>query len=460
MLTLDDVIVGKAEKVDQQVVDTFRRSSELLDKMVFDNSVSAGNGSTLSYGYVQLKTPSPAGRRNINEEYTAGEAKKEKKSIELDVMGGSFEIDRVLDEAQPEEVSFQMEQKIKSTTNYFHNQVINGDVANVAGDKFDGLNKLVAGTDTEFESESDLSVLNDSTFKVQAMKVCEELDTVLKSMADTPDYIIGNAKALIKLQSAARVMGYLTQAENAFGKPVPAYNGIPFLDLKEYVHIVDNKTIKEDIIKVDEQSGKTDIYFVKLGRDALCGVTINGDKIIRYHLPDFTEAKAVHTGDVEFVAGIALKNSQMAGALRDLQIKPALTNVQNGNYNSGTSTWTQGTNTYNVRLAQGNVIKVTGTIPYAEADATLGLDAGNRVQFRLSYAGITSQAQLPSGDIMTAIGKTATNTYTKSAFESDGSLINVGNVYKDFTSKLKITWTAGKEVEYTIDTSDATFAEE
>lgn len=324
-LTLNDVIVGKATKVDQQIVDTFRRSSELLNVMEFDDSVSAGNGSTLAYGYVQLKTPSPAGRRNINEEYTPGEAKKEQKTIYLDIMGGSYQIDRALNEAQPDAVAFQAEEKIKSTVNYFHNQVING--STTSGDKFDGLDKLLTGADTEFESESNLSVTTDSAFKTQAAKICEELDGVIAAMGDTPDYIIANSKAIIKLQSAARAMGYLTQAENSFGKQVPAYNNIPFLDLKKYVTVETvegtTATTSTDIIPVDATTGKTDIYFVKLGRNALTGVTVNGDKIITSNLPDFTEPKAVHTGDVEFIAGIALKNSTMAGVLRDVQVKAA-----------------------------------------------------------------------------------------------------------------------------------------
>lgn len=55
-ITLAEAKVGMADKVDQQVIDTFRRSSLLLDRLVFDNSISPGtNGSTLSYGYVQLK---------------------------------------------------------------------------------------------------------------------------------------------------------------------------------------------------------------------------------------------------------------------------------------------------------------------------------------------------------------------------------------------------------------------
>ena len=68
-ITLAEAKVGMADKVDQQVIDTFRRSSLLLDRLVFDNSISPGtNGSTLSYGYVQLKTPATASVRTINSE--------------------------------------------------------------------------------------------------------------------------------------------------------------------------------------------------------------------------------------------------------------------------------------------------------------------------------------------------------------------------------------------------------
>ena len=77
-ITLAEAKVGMADKVDQQVIDMFRRSSLLLDRLTFDNSISPGTGgSTLSYGYIQLKTPSTAAVRTINSDYTACEAKRE-----------------------------------------------------------------------------------------------------------------------------------------------------------------------------------------------------------------------------------------------------------------------------------------------------------------------------------------------------------------------------------------------
>ncbi|MDY5349305.1 MAG: phage capsid protein, partial [Candidatus Ventricola sp.] len=79
-ITLQEAKVGMADKVDQQIIDTFQRSSMLLDALTFDNCISPGTGgSTLAYGYIQLQTPSTAAVRAINSEYTPGEAKRVKK---------------------------------------------------------------------------------------------------------------------------------------------------------------------------------------------------------------------------------------------------------------------------------------------------------------------------------------------------------------------------------------------
>ena len=70
-ITLAQAKVGMANHVDQQVIDQFRRGSMLLEALTFDNSVSPGTGgSTLTYGYTQLKTPAGADFRDINTDYT------------------------------------------------------------------------------------------------------------------------------------------------------------------------------------------------------------------------------------------------------------------------------------------------------------------------------------------------------------------------------------------------------
>ncbi|MCW6112448.1 phage capsid protein, partial [Clostridium sporogenes] len=93
-ITLQESKVSMADKVDQMVIDEFRRSSLLLDKLIFDDAVSPGTGgSTLTYGYTRLKTPAQAQFREINKEYTAQEAKREKHTVDLKVFGGAFELD-------------------------------------------------------------------------------------------------------------------------------------------------------------------------------------------------------------------------------------------------------------------------------------------------------------------------------------------------------------------------------
>jgi hypothetical protein len=127
-----------------------------------------------------------------------------------------------------------------------------------------------------------------------------------------------------------------------------------------------------------------------------------------------------------------------------------------GAYDSSTETFTKGA-TYNF-TALGNVNVVNGVIPYEEADAVLGLEAGNRLTFKLSNSAITKKADLPSGNIVTIKGENTTNTYTKDAFEDDGSLIVVCNTTGATPITIKVSFFEGVVTTYTYITSEATLA--
>ena len=311
-VTLEEAKVGMADKVDQQVIDTLRRNSAVLDAMTFDDAVSPGTGgSTLTYGYVQLKTPATAAGRRINEEYTPQEAKREKKTTDLVVMGGSYEIDRVIAQTSGavNEVAFQTEQKTIATVSRFHHLLINGDAS--IDTEFNGLAKLAEGTDSEIDaSDVDLTMVDETS----AGALVEALDEAMAHMLRKPDMILANSKTISKLKSAARILGYKTLSEDAFGRTTDGYDGVRFVDVGQYF---DGSSTK-DIIPVT--GGASNIYLVNFGLDALHGVTPKGDKIISVHTPDFTEAKAVHKGDVEFVAGVALKNSRALAVLKGVKV--------------------------------------------------------------------------------------------------------------------------------------------
>lgn len=326
MITLAEAKVGMADKVDQKVVDTFRRSSLLLDKLVFDNAISPGTGgSTLTYGYIQLKTPSTAAVRQINSEYTAGEAKREEKTTKAVVMGGKFQIDRVLigTAGAVDELAFQTEQKVKATANYFNNLVINGNKASSGTgvlNTFDGLDKLLTGTETEITSAVDVSTeaLMNSNYNA----LLDEVDGFLSTLDGKPSMLLMNNKMLAKMRSAARRAGYYSKDRDEFGRVVETYNDIPMYDMGKYYDGTNTVDIIPETAASTSAEGKTDIYAVTIGLDGFHGVSPTGSKVINSYMPDLSKPGAVKDGEVELVAGVALKNTNKAGVLRGIKISP------------------------------------------------------------------------------------------------------------------------------------------
>lgn len=129
---------------------------------------------------------------------------------------------------------------------------------------------------------------------------------------------------------------------------------------------------------------------------------------------------------------------------------------ETGSYDVSTGIWTAGNTTYSFTSDTDNLTKVTGEIPYEEASVPLGLDAGNRIQFRIVNSNIASVNDLPDGNICTVTGATTSNNYTKSAFETDGSLICIINTPNKTNITVDIKWGVNV-VRYTYDITSATF---
>lgn len=327
-ITLEEAKEGMADKVDQQVVDTFRRSSLLLDRLTFDNVISPGTGgSTLVYGYTQLKTPSTAGIRAINTEYTAREAKREKKTTQAIIMGGSFDVDRVIQDTSGaiDELVFQADEKIKATANFFTNCVINGTDKGEAGPgktagTFQGLKQLLAGSSTEYEATADLSTSANVTANYN--QFLDELDEFISTLDGMPDMLLMNRKMLSKLRGIARRAGYYEVSKDDFGRGVEMYNGIALMDAGKFYNGTTTVDIIADTAADANNSGTSDIYAVKFGLDAFHGISPTGTKVITSYMPDLTLPGAVKKGEVELVAGIALKNTLKAGHMKGIITAP------------------------------------------------------------------------------------------------------------------------------------------
>lgn len=328
-ITLQEAKVGMADHVDQSVVDTFQRSSILLDKLTFDNAISTGTGgSTLTYGYTQLKTPATAGVRAINAEYAANEAKREKKTASAVIMGGSFQVDRVLQNTSGavDELAFQLEQKIKAVANEFHYLVINGKAAGTAGagkpdGTFDGLAKMLSGTSNEIGSEVDVSTADLMTKNAQAF--LDEVDALL-SQVDGANMLMMNGKMLTKFRGIARRAGYYERTKDDAGRVIETYNGVPIVNLGKYFNGTAAVDAVADTAATASALGKSDIYAVSLGLDGFHGISPTGTGVVQSYMPDMAQPGAVKTGEVELVAGVVLKNTLKAGVLKGIGTAPKL----------------------------------------------------------------------------------------------------------------------------------------
>ncbi|RAJ61694.1 hypothetical protein K378_04054 [Streptomyces sp. Amel2xB2] len=200
----------------------------------------AGGGATLSYTYLRTVHERPAHFRPYNTEYPIAEARREKYGVELAPLGGSFRLDRVLAQIGPaatNETTFQMQQTIKSARAFFADQVINGirvrtPEGEIGEQGFDGLDFALAGSSTELgvgEVTDWTGPAMDTNREIH--EALDTLDELLATVDDTPSAILGNKRTIARVRSLARRSGYYTRSEDAFGRPVENYNGIPFVDL-------------------------------------------------------------------------------------------------------------------------------------------------------------------------------------------------------------------------------------
>lgn len=316
-ITLAEAQKNVQDDLQMGVIDEFRKSSFILDHLPFDDCVSpTGGGATLTYGYTRLITQPSSAFRNVNEEYTPSSVTKERYTVDLKIFGGSFEVDRVIAKMGGiiDEVDLQIKQKVKSARALFNDTFINGD-SGVDNKSFDGLEKALAGSSTEFNKSGDIIDLSTSAKVTENyMAFLDMLDEFLATLDGEPTFIAGNSKLIAKIRACARRAGMYQTKLNDFGAQVESYGTIPLVDLGA------KPGSNEDVVKTGVD-GTTSLYAARLAMDGLHGISMAGDAPINVWLPNFKEAGAVKKGEVEMIAGIALKASKAAGVFRKIKVK-------------------------------------------------------------------------------------------------------------------------------------------
>jgi hypothetical protein len=330
-VTLAQAKLMATDDIDVQVIDEFQKSSFLLDSMTFDDVVNqAGSGATLTYGYQRLITQADAAFRAINSEYTPAEVTKARYTVDLKPLGGSFQIDRVLNGvAAAAETTLQMQQKIKATRAKFADAVINGDTA-VDANGFDGLSKILTGSSTEYlplANGVSVGYLDWTTVsdKAGALVQLRHVDAWLSAMDETPGAIMGPKKTLAAFKTLAIWADQYDKTTDAFGRPIERYNGIPLVDLGAKAG---SNTDVIGLVSRDTDAGGAggtitnlgDLFAVRFGLDGFHGVSMAGRQLVNQWLPDFTTSGAVKTGEVELgPAAVVLKATKAAAVLRNIK---------------------------------------------------------------------------------------------------------------------------------------------
>lgn len=315
-VTLAQARLNVQDDLQAGIIDEFAKSSFILNNIPFADVVSpTGGGATLTYAYTRQITQPTAAFRKVNSEYTPSEVQKQRYTTDLKVFGGAFEIDRIIAGMGGivDEVTWQANQKVKAASALFSDTIINGNTSTDA-DVFDGLDVALTGSATEINAAGtaiDLSTSANVNTNWQAF--LDVLDEFLGELDGTPDALLVNAKMAAKLRAVARRASMYQTTKDNWGRQVEMYGNIPFVD-------VGAKAGSNDPI-IATKSNETSIYAVRFGMDAFHAISMAGQPPVKIWLPDFTTAGAVKKGEVEMVAGCALKTTKSCGVLRKIKVQ-------------------------------------------------------------------------------------------------------------------------------------------
>ena len=313
-VTLSEAKKNVQDDLQMGVIDEFAKSSFLFNNLTFDDCVSpTGGGATLTYAYTRLITQPTAQFRAVNEEYTPQEVEKQRYTVDLKVFGGSFEIDRVISNMGGivNEVTLQMQQKIKAAAALFNDTVINGDSA-VNAKAFDGLDKALTGSSTEHVPSTTINLSTSANVTSNWQEFLDILDEFLMGLDGTPSFIGGNTKLIARIRAVARRAGMYQVTKNNFGQQIEQYGNIPLVDFGT------KAGSNEPVVPIDSTTGETSLYVARLGLDGFHAVSMAGVPPVQSWLPDFKTAGAVKKGEVEMVAAVAMKATKAAGVLRKI----------------------------------------------------------------------------------------------------------------------------------------------
>ncbi len=248
-------------------------------------------------------------------------------------MGGSFEVDRVLAKLGPpaasSNVALNISQKVKSTNAKFNDELINGDTA-VDANGFDGLDKALTGSSTEFNATTVTNWTDFDTDERSAFKALDALDEWLSMLDGTPHrHRRQRPRARPRPRHRPPIRPVREgpphrRPRRAGGRPIEreTYGGILLVDAGTKPGTNDPVIPIESRTVGTAQTGLTDLFAYRVGLDAFHGVSTVGGQLVQTWLPpDFSTAGAVKKGEVELgPRRLRTQAHQAASVFRNLKV--------------------------------------------------------------------------------------------------------------------------------------------
>lgn len=318
--TLEDAKKLSQSKLTNHVIDEFRKSP-LMDAIVFDDCVKPQGGDSLAYVYNRVSTWPTAEGRAINTEYKNKDvAKTEQVTVNLKVFGGAFDLDRVLINHEKQvitnQLTFQMDQKIKATRALFQDWFINGDSAGTDKLSFDGLDKAIKGKGTDVTLKTVLDMSSAEAIEKNWKAFLYHIRQVLKLMDGAPTIMAVNSDMFAVFQTVADYSAQFTATKSDLGSEIVKYGNTTIMNMG------DKPGKSKEIIETNEADGTSPIYFARIGLDGVHGVTPDGQKGPKTYLPNLMLPGAVKTGEVEMISAMAVKATKSAAVLRNVKVAP------------------------------------------------------------------------------------------------------------------------------------------
>lgn len=321
--TLDDAKKLSQSKLTNHVIDEFRKSP-LLDAMVFDDCVKPQGGDSLTYVYNRVSIWPTAEGRDINSEYQNKDvAKTTQITTNLKIFGGAFDLDRVLINHEKQVITnqlvWQMDQKVKAVRALFNDWFINGDSAGTDKKSFDGLNKAIKDTATDYKPATALDMSSAEAIEKNWKTFLYYIRQTLKLMDGAPTLMAVNNDMFAVFQTVADYSAQFTATKSDLGSEIVKYGTTTIMPMG------DKPGKSGQIITTDEADGTSPIYFARLGLDGVHAVTPDGQKAPKTYLPNLSLPGAVKTGEVEMIAAMAVKATKSAAVLRNIKVAPVVT---------------------------------------------------------------------------------------------------------------------------------------